>query len=239
MAYINQKYVPPDKTTEKEKQATNWKSLLLSLRKPPGETSSYRRRRSEINQGGIDATNFESRKRMTEQAAWMERQQRNQNAANARAISVSTGPSSYQPGGQQQQYNPGPSGNASFDKFMQAISSQESGGNYGARNSSSGAMGKYQIMPGNLGGKHSGWDYEALGRDVTPQQFMQSPQIQEQIARYQLQKYYNKYGARGAAIAWYAGPGALKYSSGSLNKGQGGYPSISGYAAQVLKRLGL
>lgn len=237
MAYINPKYVPEDKTTEKEKQQTAFKSLLLGLRKPPGETSSYRRRAQTINQGGVDATNYESRKRMAEQAAWMERQQRNMNAQSARNINVSTGPGQQQSNGQQ--YNPGPTGNKSFDQFMAAISSQESGGNYSARNRSSGAMGKYQIMPGNLGGKGSGWDYEALGRDVSPQQFMNSPQIQEQIARYQLQKYYNKYGARGAAIAWYAGPGALKYSSGSLNRGQGGYPSISSYAQSILKRLGL
>jgi hypothetical protein len=244
MAYINQKYVPEDKTTEKEKQATNWKALLLGLRKAPIDQSSYRRRSQIINQGGVDATNYESRKKMAEQAAWMERQQRNMNNETARQIRVSTGPSSYNPGGgrQQQQspgYTPGPTGNKSFDAFMSAISSKESDGNYNARNRSSGAMGKYQIMPGNLGGKKSGWDYEALGRDVTPGQFMGSPQIQEAIARYKLQQYYKKYGARGAAIAWYAGPGALKYSSGSLNRKQGNYPSIGSYANDILKRLGL
>lgn len=243
MAYINQKYQVPDKTTEKEKEATNWKALLLSLRKPPTDQSSYRRRSQVINQGGIDATNYESRKRMAEQAAWMERQQRNMNKQTARTIQVSTGPSTYNPGGQRQSpgnhFVPGPTGNASFDAFMNAIGSKESGGNYRARNKSSGALGKYQIMPGNLGGKKSGWDYEALGRDVTPGQFMASPQIQEAIARYKLQQYYNKYGARGAAIAWYAGPGALKYSSGSLNRGQNGYPSINSYARDILKRLGL
>lgn len=239
MAYINQKYVPEYKTTDKERQATDFRALLLGLRKPPAETQSYRRRSEIINQGGVDATNYESRKRLAAQAAWMKQQQDAVNSQQARNIQVSTGPSSYNPGGQQQSYNPGPTGNKSFDSFMSAISSQESGGNYSSRNKSSGAMGKYQIMPGNLGGKHSGWDYEALGRDVSPQQFMQSPQIQEAIARYKLQQYYNKYGARGAAIAWYAGPGALKYSSGKLNAGQNGYPSISAYANQVLKRLGL
>jgi len=239
MAYINPKYQTPDKTTEQEKKQTDFRALLLSLRKPPGETSSYRRRSQTINQGGIDATNYESRKRMAQQAAWMERQQRNMNNQMARGVNVSTGPGQQQQQGSNQSYKPGPTGNKSFDAFMSAISGQESGGNYNARNRSSGAMGKYQIMPGNIQGSKKGWDYEALGRDVTPGQFMGSPQIQEQIARYKLQQYYNKYGARGAAIAWYAGPGALRYSSGSLNRGQGGYPSISSYAQSILKRLGL
>lgn len=47
-------------------------------------------------------------------------------------------------------------------------------------------MGKYQIMPGNLGGKNSGWDFEALGFDVTPQQFLSTPSLQEKIASYKL-----------------------------------------------------
>ena len=62
MAYINEKYVPPDKTTEKQRQADDFRQLLLVLRKPPVDQSSYRRRSQIINQGGVDATNYESRK---------------------------------------------------------------------------------------------------------------------------------------------------------------------------------
>ena len=146
-------------------------------------------------------------------------------------------------------YNPGKSGggdnyaipssgNSSFEKFLNAISGQESGGNYNARNSGSGAMGRFQVMPGNISGTHSGWDYEALGYDISPGEFQRSPKLQDQIARYKLQQYYNKYGPRGAAIAWYAGPGAVRYSASALNRRQRGGPSINDYASSVLRRMG-
>lgn len=128
-------------------------------------------------------------------------------------------------------------GDASFDKFLAAISGQESGGNYGARNKGSDAMGKYQIMPGNLGGARSGWDYEALGYDVSPAQFMSSPEIQEAIAQHKLRQYYNQWGPEGAAVAWYSGPGNVARKLGSTRAQKGG-PSISGYRQAILRRMG-
>lgn len=123
----------------------------------------------------------------------------------------------------------------SFRNFIQAISGQESGGNYGAVNSSSGAMGKYQIMPANIQGS-GGWDQEALGRNITTQQFLSSPKLQEAIARYKLRNYYNNYGIRGAASAWYSGdPNKWKYSKGA----QGNYPSIHNYVMDILRKMGL
>lgn len=99
-------------------------------------------------------------------------------------------------------------------------------------------MGKYQIMPGNLGGKNSGWDFEALGFDITPQQFLSTPALQEKIASFKLKEYYDRYGPAGAAVAWYAGPGAVKKSSNS-KKSQGAYPSIDAYKKSILRRMGL
>lgn len=135
----------------------------------------------------------------------------------------------------------GGSGGSEFERFMSAIQSKESGGSYSARNRSSGAMGKYQIMPGNIQGS-GGWDKEALGRNVSVSQFMNSPEIQDAIARYKLKGYFNQYGAAGAAVAWYAGPGnARKYvASGGrgYNRKQGAYPSVSSYAQDILKRMG-
>lgn len=124
----------------------------------------------------------------------------------------------------------------SVGAFINAIAGQESGGSYGARNPSSGAMGKYQIMPANLGGRGSGWDYEALGRDVTPSQFMSSPNIQEQIAQYMLKKYYGQYGPQGAAAAWYGGPGVAKNWSRYTNP-EGAYPSIANYVNSIMSRM--
>lgn len=133
-------------------------------------------------------------------------------------------------------------GDSTFERFINAISAQESGGNYGARNRTSGAMGKYQIMPSNIAGTGRGWDYEILGRDISTQQFMSDPNLQEQIARGKLKQYYDQMGPGGAAIAWYAGPSAgLKYArSGYASKtNQGAYPSINSYMQSILRRFGL
>lgn len=119
--------------------------------------------------------------------------------------------------------------------LVRAISGQESGGSYGVVNPDSGAMGRYQIMPGNLGGSGSGWDYEALGRDISPQQFLASPSLQDQIAIHKIRQYYRGHGVRGAASAWYSGdPNAWRTSTHS----QGGYPSIRDYVLQILARMG-
>lgn len=130
-----------------------------------------------------------------------------------------------------------------FETFKNAIAKQESGSSYSARNSMSGAMGKYQIMPSNIAGAGKGWDYTALGYDVSPAQFMASPQIQEKVANHFLQGYYNKYGPAGAAVAWYAGPNAAKkYTAGAAagtNGQAGGHPSVSSYIQQILDKMGL
>lgn len=132
--------------------------------------------------------------------------------------------------------NPG----GGFGRFLQAISAQESGGNYSVQNKDSGAMGKYQIMPSNIMGTGRGWDYEALGRDINIGEFLGSPKLQEQIAQYKLRNYYQKYGPAGAAVAWYAGPGTASgylRNPGRYTAKQGAYPSIAAYVQQVLGRM--
>ena len=53
-------------------------------------------------------------------------------------------------------------------------------------------------------------------------------------------QYFDKYGARGAAMAWYAGEGSLSYGQSALNRkqGNGDEPSINEYADSVLGRMG-
>lgn len=119
------------------------------------------------------------------------------------------------------------------EAFINAIAGQESGGNYNAENGDTGAYGKYQIMPSNW----PSWAEEAgIGADAP-----RTPENQEIVARFKLGQYYDKYGARGAAIAWYGGEGALNYSDEALNRKQGDngeYPSINEYADEVLGRMG-
>lgn len=119
------------------------------------------------------------------------------------------------------------------EAFINAIAGQESGGNYNAENGDTGAYGKYQILPSNW----PSWAEEAgIGADAP-----RTPENQEIVARFKLGQYYDKYGARGAAIAWYGGEGALNYSEEALNRKQGDngeYPSINEYADEVLGRMG-
>ncbi len=97
----------------------------------------------------------------------------------------------------------------SLDAIMAAIASNETGG-YGDpytvvnENDPSGAFGKYQILGDNI----PSWTAEALGRTLTPQQFLNDPAAQDQTARYWMQKYLNQYGnPQSVAEAWNAGPG--------------------------------
>jgi len=131
--------------------------------------------------------------------------------------------------------NFGPTGNTSIDQLMRAIRGQESGGSYSATNPS-GASGAYQILRSNFEGRGSGWDMEALGKDITYQQFMGSPAIQDQIARYKLGQYLKSRGAAGAAATWYGGDWGYKHMYDK--KPQAGYPSMYEYVMAILRRAG-
>lgn len=119
----------------------------------------------------------------------------------------------------------------SFEAFYYGISIQESGGNYkavGPQLSSGRAYGKYQIMGFNIGP----WSQKYLGYRITPQQFLNNPAAQEKIAKGKLREYYNAYGARGAASAWYSGNPKLHMSTAP--QGAAG-PSIKSYVDGVLR----
>lgn len=122
-------------------------------------------------------------------------------------------------------------GDGSFESLVDAISGQESGGDYDAVNKRTGAYGRFQIMPANW----PSWSEEA----GLPPGSAPTPENQDLVARFKLKQYYDKYGARGAAIAWYAGEGALDYSADALNRkqGNGDEPSINEYADSITSRM--
>lgn len=126
----------------------------------------------------------------------------------------------------------GVGGDDKFSRFVSAIAGQESGGNYGAVNRSSGALGKYQIMPSNI----PSWSRSVLGHTITNKQFLKSPALQDKIAQTMLRRYVKKYGYSGAAAAWYGGPGVARNWSRMTNP-QGAYPSIASYVNQILRRM--
>lgn len=123
------------------------------------------------------------------------------------------------------------SGGYGFDAFFEAIAQQESGGNYSAVNGRTGASGKYQIMPGNIGP----WSQQYLGRRVSVQEFRRSPRLQDELARAVLKSYYDKYGPRGAAAAWYSGKPGRANDYRKFRKNE---PSVGEYVDQVLSRQG-
>lgn len=124
----------------------------------------------------------------------------------------------------------------SLAKLMSAIKQQESNNNYGAVNKDSGAAGAYQIMPFNLSFGGGSWDKQALGRSVSQSEYMSNPGIQDAIAKWQLGNYLKKYGAAGAAVAWYGGPGSVKNMYSKTTQ-TGGYPSLYAYWTSVLSKM--
>lgn len=113
-----------------------------------------------------------------------------------------------------------------FDQFFAGIAQQESGGDYSAINGSTGALGKYQILPSNVGY----WSQKYLGTRWSPQQFLNDPRKQDALARAVLEDYFNRYGVRGAAAAWYSGNPGLSENY----KPQPGGPSIGTYVDSVI-----
>jgi hypothetical protein len=104
---------------------------------------------------------------------------------------------------------------SSLDAFLWAIGQMESGGNYKARNPG-GALGKYQVMPVHLQGGNE-WAGKVFGHAVSESQFLNSPSMQEQMARQILGRYYQKYGPAGAAAAWFSG--SPNVNSGASDSG--------------------
>ena len=85
-----------------------------------------------------------------------------------------------------------------IDRFLYALSRVESGGNYRARNHSSGAYGRYQIMPANW----AGWARRWVGNGSAHQ----SPRNQETVARGKIHALYHWLGSwRRVAYWWLTG----------------------------------
>lgn len=115
--------------------------------------------------------------------------------------------------------NPTPSMGGDMSAYAEAIAKKESGGNYKALgpvlNSGSyagdRAYGKYQVMGKNI----PEWTQAALGRSLTPEEFLADPAIQDAVFNHRFGSYVQKYGnPQDAASAWFTG-GPLK---GNENK---------------------
>lgn len=103
------------------------------------------------------------------------------------------------------QFDAAPQAAPQQSPYANAIAKVESGGKYTAIGPDTGggnrALGKYQVMASNVGP----WSQEILGRQVSPQEFLAKPELQDQIFNAKFGGYVDKYGPEGAAKAWFAG----------------------------------
>jgi len=116
-----------------------------------------------------------------------------------------------------------------------AIASIESqgSGDYAARGKELGndrALGRYQIMQSNL----PEWSRQALGREVTADEFMADPKLQDQIFDAIYGGYVSQYGERGAASKWFTGSENEPQRSDVHGKLTG-----ESYADRYMKALGM
>ena len=111
-------------------------------------------------------------------------------------------------------------------QFLAAERAQESSGNYQAVNSSSGALGAYQVMPSNL----PSWTLAALGHEDGPSAFLASPSDQDAVAAHELGPVLTKDGPAAAAAWWYSGQTDPTKTYGN--------PPVYQYVREVLARIG-
>ncbi|MGY5789050.1 phage tail length tape measure family protein len=101
-----------------------------------------------------------------------------------------------------------------ISKYASAIKSIESSGNYGALGpitaSGDRAYGAYQVMGANVGP----WTQSALGYRLSPSAFLASPSAQDAVFSKIFGGYAGKFGASGAAQAWFGGPGSVGSGGG-------------------------
>ena len=78
---------------------------------------------------------------------------------------------------------------------MYALGQVESGGSYTARNSSTGAYGRYQIIPSSW----RAWAQEVLGNAYAPM----TPENQDKVAAYKLHQTYHRVGSWPPVAYWW------------------------------------
>lgn len=110
-----------------------------------------------------------------------------------------------------------------IDRFLYALGKVESGGSYTARNASSGAYGKYQIMPASW----RGWAKAYLGSASAPQ----TAKNQEIVARRKVTALYNWLDTWPTVAHWWL--------TGSAERNANRWSSYSrSYVAKIMKLMG-
>jgi hypothetical protein len=128
----------------------------------------------------------------------------------------------------------GPAVGFDVGRASNAIAGLESGGNYGAVGPDTGngnkALGKYQVLASNV----PGWTAEILGKPMSPQEFLASPEAQDAVFKGKFGQYVAKYGHEGAARAWFAGEGGMNNAGAKDALGT----TVGGYGAKFAQAYG-
>ena len=94
------------------------------------------------------------------------------------------------------------------------------------------AYGKYQVMGKNI----PNWTEEALGRRMTPREFLADKEAQDATFQHRFGQYADRYGEEGAARAWYAGEKGMRNLGASDLHGR---LTVKTYGEDYVRRAGL
>lgn len=138
--------------------------------------------------------------------------------------------------------NVGGQGASDKEAFFASVEQQEDSNGDPNAVSSEGAVGIYQIMPGNW----PAWSKEAGYEGADPN----NEAAQRAVGRFKLGQYYDKYGPEGALVTWYAGeqngqrwvagePDAIDENGNhyAWDKQLSNGPSIKEYVNSVMSRI--
>lgn len=92
------------------------------------------------------------------------------------------------------------------------------------------ALGRYQIMESNI----PEWSRAALGREISADEFLANPKLQDAIFDHQFGNYLKQFGPEGAAQAWFAGPGGV----GKMDRKDVLGTSVADYTQKFTSALG-
>lgn len=92
------------------------------------------------------------------------------------------------------------------------------------------AYGRYQVMGRNI----PEWTKAALGKAMTPEQFLADPKAQDAVFDHRFGGYVAKYGPEKAARAWFGGPGSINKPKAKDVLGT----DVASYGAKFMKALG-
>jgi len=139
------------------------------------------------------------------------------------------------------------------DRVARAIRAIESNNRYGVKGvvspkTGDRAYGAYQVMGANI----PSWSKEALGRSISVREFLENPELQDQIAKHKINQYLDRHGnptdvasmwfsgrpaARAMGLSDYTGTSVPKYLARFAQAYEGDLPAVG--AQDVERRTSL